>query len=403
MKAADGPKSVSQAPFDCKVAFCTNPGGTSATPVAPVDEDLDGRLLAEATADHRKGGLDTFQLVRAVPYRDSKVAGMSIPLAEERSVYSVLDGIKSSGIPAYHYGGWFDGFSRDTPLLFRNWPNSKKLIMGPWYHAGFTKEILETEYLRWFDYWLKGIDNGIMDEDAVHYYVMGASDGEAWRTSKTWPLPNEQRTPFYFSAGKSGSIDSVNDGVLDRNNPVGEGMDKYEVDYSTALSVDNRHTLASGGRRIKLALYLDASSVHFMTAEELDRCKRFLLLEEYLGGKEGELAEYNRELVGATVVERDTDVNMRRLTNIGTFRAYAYRYLGQHPQIRQNMPLMVRHLSPGPQGIPIEVYCFTSTTAWSEYENIQADIFDHLLAIVPEFELRLFQQPAGTEFSIRQA
>jgi miniconductance mechanosensitive channel len=160
---------------------------------------------------------------------------------------------------------------------------------------------------------------------------------------------------------------------------------------------------ASGGRRIKRALYLDAASVHFMTAEEVERCKRFLLLEAYLDGKKGELAEYNRELVGATAAERDAAVNTRRLTNLGTFRAYAYSYLRQHPNIRQNMTLMVRHLSPGPEGIPIEVYCFTSTTVWAEYEDIQADIFDHLLAIVPEFELRLFQQPAGTEFSIRQA
>jgi len=77
--------------------------------------------------------------------------------------------------------------------------------------------------------------------------------------------------------------------------------------------------------------------------------------------------------------------------------------LRQHPQIRQDMTLMVRHLSPGPQGIPIEVYCFTATTVWAEYEAIQADIFDHLMAIVPEFGLRLFQQPAGTEFSVKQA
>jgi miniconductance mechanosensitive channel len=158
----------------------------------------------------------------------------------------------------------------------------------------------------------------------------------------------------------------------------------------------------SGGRRIKRPLYLDAASVHFMTAEEIDRCKRFLLLEEYLDGKETELAEYNRGLAGVTAMERDAAVNMRRLTNIGTFRAYAYRYLRQHPKIRQNMTLMVRHLAPGPQGVPIEVYCFTATTVWTEYEDIQADIFDHLLTIIPEFGLRLYQQPAGTEFSIRQ-
>ena len=159
---------------------------------------------------------------------------------------------------------------------------------------------------------------------------------------------------------------------------------------------------ASGGRRIKRSLYVDASSIHFLSPEELDRCKRFLLLEEYLGGKEGDLAKYNQELKGLSVQERDAAVNMRRLTNIGTFRAYTWRYLNQHPQIRKDMTLLVRQLQPGPQGLPIELYCFTNTTAWNDYEDIQADIFDHLMAIVPEFGLRLFQQPAGTEFSFRQ-
>ena len=159
---------------------------------------------------------------------------------------------------------------------------------------------------------------------------------------------------------------------------------------------------ASGGRRIKRSLYVDASSIHFLSPEELDRGKRFLLLEEYLCGKEGDLAKYNQELKGLSVQERDAAVNMRRLTNIGTFRAYTWRYLNQHPQIRKDMTLLVRQLQPGPQGLPIELYCFTNTTAWNDYEDIQADIFDHLMAIVPEFGLRLFQQPAGTEFSFRQ-
>jgi miniconductance mechanosensitive channel len=158
---------------------------------------------------------------------------------------------------------------------------------------------------------------------------------------------------------------------------------------------------ASGGRRIKRALYLDASSIHFLSTEELNRCKRFLLLNDYLAGKEGELSEYNKDFAAAPAEQQDVAVNMRRLTNIGTFRAYAWRYLKQHPQIRDDMTLLVRQLQPGPQGIPIELYCFTNTTEWNAYEDIQADIFDHLMAIIPEFGLRLFQEPAGTEFSIR--
>jgi miniconductance mechanosensitive channel len=151
----------------------------------------------------------------------------------------------------------------------------------------------------------------------------------------------------------------------------------------------------SGGRRIKRSLHLDASSVHFLSQEEIGNCRRFALLDDYLAGKDSELAEYNH---GLSCNNADADINQRRLTNVGTFRAYTYEYLKQHPSIHRGMTLLVRQLSPGPQGVPIEIYCFTNTTNWNDYEGIQGDIFDHLLAIVPEFGLRLYQQPAGADF-----
>ena len=158
---------------------------------------------------------------------------------------------------------------------------------------------------------------------------------------------------------------------------------------------------SSGGRRIKRALHIDASSIRFISEEDVNSYRRFSLLEGYLAGKHDELATYNQTRVGATADESDDAVNMRRLTNIGTFRAYAWRYLNEHPRIRKDMTLLVRQLAPE-DGIPIELYCFTNTVKWTEYEDIQADIFDHLLAIMPEFDLQLFQRPAGKEFSIRQ-
>jgi miniconductance mechanosensitive channel len=157
----------------------------------------------------------------------------------------------------------------------------------------------------------------------------------------------------------------------------------------------------SGGRRIKRALHIDASSIRFISAQDASCYKRFSLLEDYLVGKQDELLKYNQALVGVTADEPDGAVNTRRLTNIGTFRAYALRYLKEHPKIRKDMTLLVRQLAPD-DGIPIQLYCFTNTVKWTEYEDIQADIFDHLLAIMPEFGLQLFQRPAGTEFSIRQ-
>lgn len=151
----------------------------------------------------------------------------------------------------------------------------------------------------------------------------------------------------------------------------------------------------SGGRRIKRALYIDMTTVRFLTEEEIAHFERFALLKDYVAEKKAELAEYNAS-VDAPV---DHEVNLRRLTNIGTFRAYLVSYLRHHPRIRQNMTQLVRQLQPGAGGIPIEIYAFTKTTDWNEYEAIQADIFDHVLAICEEFGLRVFQQPSGADFT----
>ena len=149
----------------------------------------------------------------------------------------------------------------------------------------------------------------------------------------------------------------------------------------------------SGGRRIKRSLYIDISSIRFLSDDEVENFRRLALLVDYIDQKAQELADYNAGLDYAV----DADVNHRRLTNVGTFRAYAYNYLKNHPKIRNDMTLLVRQLDPGPEGLPIQVYCFTNTTAWDAYEGIQSDIFDHLLAIVPEFGLRIFQKPAGSD------
>ena len=149
----------------------------------------------------------------------------------------------------------------------------------------------------------------------------------------------------------------------------------------------------SGTRRIKRSLYIDVSTIRMQTDEEIKHFTRFALLKDYIKNKEQELSDYNAGLA----TEVDEAVNRRRLTNIGTFRAYAYNYLKNHPKIDKDATLMVRQLGPGPEGLPLEIYCFTNTTVWAVYEGIQSDIFDHLLAIVPEFGLRLYQKPAGSD------
>jgi miniconductance mechanosensitive channel len=149
----------------------------------------------------------------------------------------------------------------------------------------------------------------------------------------------------------------------------------------------------SGGRRIKRAIYVDQSSIGFLSGEEAESLKRFSLLSEYIDAKRRELDEFSRGLGDKGASE----VNRRRLTNIGTFRAYVFNYLNAHPQINTDMTLLVRQLMPGPDGLPIEIYCFTKTTEWRAYEDIQSDIFDHTIAILPEFGLRLFQRPTGSD------
>ena len=150
----------------------------------------------------------------------------------------------------------------------------------------------------------------------------------------------------------------------------------------------------AGGRRIKRSIGLDQNSIRFLSDDEVLDLKKFKVLEPYLAAKRDEIAAWNaKELDGETA-----PVNARRFTNIGVFRAYILAYLQWHGRIDDNFTLLVRQLAPGPQGLPIELYCFTNTTIWHEYEGIQSDIFDHLMAILPEFGLRVFQEPSGMDF-----
>ena len=156
-----------------------------------------------------------------------------------------------------------------------------------------------------------------------------------------------------------------------------------------------RAMFESGGRRIKRSLRIDQNSVRFLDPHEVERLRRFSLLADYLTAKEAELSEWN----AARSNRNHGGVNARRITNIGTFRAYISAYLQAHDAISKEMFLLVRQLEPTEAGLPLEIYAFTASTAWATYEGIQADIFDHLIAILPEFGLRLYQQPTGLDLT----
>ncbi|TVS04780.1 MAG: mechanosensitive ion channel family protein [Phycisphaerales bacterium] len=148
-----------------------------------------------------------------------------------------------------------------------------------------------------------------------------------------------------------------------------------------------------GGRRISRPVHIDMTTIRFLTEDEVKRFSRFRLLREYIAGKVKELDEYNREYCA----EEDAEIiaNARHLTNIGTFRAYIYEYLKNHPMVHPEYTTMVRQLEPGPHGLPLQVWTFVKDTRWVVYEGVQSDIFDHILSIAPEFGLRVFQEPTG--------
>ncbi len=149
----------------------------------------------------------------------------------------------------------------------------------------------------------------------------------------------------------------------------------------------------SGGRRIKRHINIDMHSVKFCSKKMLDKFRKIAYLSEYIDKKEKELAEYNKQ----NNFDDAVLVNGRRMTNIGVFRKYLEEYLWHHPKVHHGMTFLVRHLQPTEKGIPIEIYVFSKDQEWAKYEAIQADIFDHILAVIPEFELSVFQFPTGND------
>jgi putative CocE/NonD family hydrolase len=211
------------------------------TSASPVDEDTTEEMLAEARAQH-KDNVDLYKYLQMFPYRDSRENDQAFWLDNNPSTY--IREVNASGIPVYQWAGWFDFNIRDMFQWFENLRNPQKLTIGPWSHGSYDwQDLLSVEQLRWFDYWLKGIDNGIMDEPAINYVLIESPDVQEWYSSKTWPLPNAENTCFFFERGPSGSIQSVNDGILSTKEPTNEkGHNTYPIDYSATSEGDDMST-----------------------------------------------------------------------------------------------------------------------------------------------------------------
>jgi miniconductance mechanosensitive channel len=151
----------------------------------------------------------------------------------------------------------------------------------------------------------------------------------------------------------------------------------------------------AGGRRIKRAIHLDVTSIRFCDPAMIERLGKIDLIRDYVAAQQSELEQGNR----IDSADPENPVNLRQFTNLDAFRAYVTNYLKSRQDLHQeDMTLLVRQLAPGPAGMPLEIYVFTRTVNWIEYEDIQADIFSHLVATVPYFDLQVFQEPVGADF-----
>jgi putative CocE/NonD family hydrolase len=221
---------------------------------APVIGDEEETMLKAAIEEH-KNSRPLIEIFLPLEFRDSKDEGTGEYPYLEWHPAAFTKEINESGIPIYLWCGWFDIFTRDGFQMYRNFTAPTKIAMGAWSHSPRDPEIAKEEFglvavesLRWFDYWLKGIDNGIMNEDPIYYHVMNGPKDNTWQTAKEWPIPEAVPTPYYFHEGPSGSVSSINDGILSTDMPKGStAKDEYTVDSTTTTGTETRWDNAVGG------------------------------------------------------------------------------------------------------------------------------------------------------------
>jgi putative CocE/NonD family hydrolase len=219
-------------------------------PVPPVDGDDGATLLTQALAQH-EDNWDVVVGAREARFRDSEVDGGQ--LWYQNNPFAYLEEINESGVPVYQWNGWFDIYTRDVFLWFANLEVPQKLTLGPWSHgardsaiAAAGSRLITTEQLRWFDFWLRDIDNGVMDGPAINYATTIEPGRWTWHSTDVWPLPNAEQRVYYFAAGPSGSVASANDGVLTTATTSAEEADFYQVDPTTTTDTATRWDNGAG-------------------------------------------------------------------------------------------------------------------------------------------------------------
>ena len=238
----------------------------------PVDQDKDGILLAQARAErHRLAALaESVKGVSQAPYRDFLTPKGKNPWIDYNALYPLLDRINRSGVPVYLINGWYDIYARDNFMIYANLTGPKRLLVRPTDHDGIEAPGSDIDYAaeahRWFDYWLKGIDNGIMKEPPIHYYLQGVGKKEAYKITDVWPLKNQKITRYYFGAGTTGGTASLNNGTLVPSSPTtSNGSDTYTVDYTTTTGTKPHWTALASAHEYPNMRSNDAKALTYTT------------------------------------------------------------------------------------------------------------------------------------------
>jgi len=383
----------------------------------PVDQDRDGTLLAQARAS-RHGATIGETAVTAMtdyPFRDSLTPD-GHKLWDSISLYPLLDQINRSGIPVYVINGWYDPLARENFLIYANLTVPKRLLVRPTDHGQADEAGDDIDYAaeaqRWFDYWLKGIDNGIMNEPPIHYYLMGMNKKEAWQSTDAWPLKSQEMRRYYFGEGETGGTTPVKNGTLVLSLPTAsEASDIYTVDYSTTTGKKARWTAINWvhdypNMRSNDARVLTYTTPPLQTAVQVSGHP---VVHIWLGSDTPDVDVF------AYLEEVDSHGNSTYITE-GNLRA-SHRTLSQAPYDMLGLPYHTHfqsELKPIPAGEPVELVFDLLPTAYQFQQGhrirlviacADADNFDTpVLNPAPRLQvLRNSSHPSYVDLPIAQA
>jgi uncharacterized protein len=375
--------------------------------ITPVDRDRDATLLAQARQERAQpSGLTMAEVTRIFPFRDSAIpTGMKI-WTEAAAAYPYLKQINGSGTAIYLSTGWYDICTRDMFLWYANLNVPKRLLVRPLDHSQIDTDQFDLDYAaemhRWFDYWLKGIDNGIMKEAPIHYFVMGHEKKSAWSNTNAWPLKNQEMTRFYFGEEETGGTHSINNGKLNSSPPtVPEASDAYTLNYSTTTGPNPRWTAVNWPHDYPNMRSNDAKALTY-TSPPLGKAVQIVghpIVRVWLSGDAPDLDMF------AYLEEVDANGDSTYITE-GNLRA-SHRTLSPAPFNNLGLPWsnhFQSEIKPIPAGEPVELVFDLLPTAYQfaigkrirlTIAFADADNFDTPV-ITPAPKIRLLRNSAHT-------